>query len=43
MQREPDEPSGFTKPNVGPGTYARLRLELDGMVLVPYIDYKRSQ
>ena len=29
VQCEPDEASGFTNPNVGPGTYASLRLKLD--------------
>ena len=29
LQCEPDEASSFTKPNVGPGTYASLRLKLD--------------
>ena len=29
MQCEPDEASSFTNPNVGPGTYASLRLKLD--------------
>ena len=29
VQCEPDEASGFTNPNVGPGTYAGLWLELD--------------
>ena len=29
VQCEPDEASGFTNPNVGPGTYACLRLKLD--------------
>ena len=29
VQCEPDEASSFTKPNVGPGTYASLRLKLD--------------
>ena len=29
MQCEPDEPSGFTNPNVGPGSYAGLWLKLD--------------
>ena len=32
VQCEPDEPSGFTKPNVGLGTYAGLWLELDSKV-----------
>ena len=31
-QCEPDEASSFTNPNVGPGTYARLWLELDTKV-----------
>ena len=29
VQCEPDEASSFTNPNVGPGTYASLRLKLD--------------
>ena len=29
VQCEPDEASGFTNPNMGPGTYASLRLKLD--------------
>ena len=29
VQCEPDEASGFTNPNVGPGTYASKRLKLD--------------
>ena len=29
VQCEPDEASGFTNANVGPGTYASLRLKLD--------------
>ena len=29
VQCEPDEASSFTNPNVGPGTYACLRLKLD--------------
>ena len=29
MQCEPDDPGGFTDPNMGPGMYARLRLKLD--------------
>ena len=29
VQCEPDEPSGFTGPRMGPGTYASLRLKLD--------------
>ena len=29
VQYEPDEASSFTNPNVGPGTYASLRLKLD--------------
>ena len=29
MQCEPDEASSFKNPNVGPGTYASLRLKLD--------------
>ena len=29
VQCEPDEASSFTNPNVGPGTYAGLRLKLD--------------
>ena len=29
VQYEPDETSSFTNPNVGPGTYAGLWLELD--------------
>ena len=29
VQCEPDEASGFTNPNVGPGTYASLRLKPD--------------
>ena len=29
VQCEPNEASGFTNPNVGPGTYASLRLKLD--------------
>ena len=29
VQCEPDEASSFTNPNVGPGTYANLRLKLD--------------
>ena len=29
VQCEPDETSSFTNPNVGPGTYASLRLKLD--------------
>ena len=29
VQCEPDEASSFTKPNVGPGTYASKRLKLD--------------
>ena len=29
VQCEPDEASSFTDPNVGPGTYASLRLKLD--------------
>ena len=37
MQCEPDEASSFTNPNVGPGTYASLRLKLG---LVPYMGYK---
>ena len=32
VQCEPDEASSFTNPNVGPGTYAGLWLELDGKV-----------
>ena len=32
VQCEPDEASSFTKPNVGPGTYAGLWLELDSKV-----------
>ena len=32
VQCEPDEASSFTNPNVGPGTYARLWLELDSQV-----------
>ena len=32
VQCEPDEASGFTYPNVGPGTYAALWLELDNKV-----------
>ena len=31
-QCEPDEPGSFTNPNVGPGTYAALWLELDSKV-----------
>ena len=29
VQCEPDEANSFTNPNVGPGTYASLRLKLD--------------
>ena len=29
VQCEPDEASSFTNPNMGPGTYASLRLKLD--------------
>ena len=29
VQCEPDETSSFTNPNMGPGTYASLRLKLD--------------
>ena len=29
LQSEPDEASSFTNRNVGPGTYASLRLKLD--------------
>ena len=29
VQCEPDEPGSFTNPNVGPGTYVGLWLELD--------------
>ena len=32
VQCEPDEPSSFTNPNVGPGTYAEFWLELDSKV-----------
>ena len=32
VQCEPDEASSFTNPNVGPGTYAGLWLELDSKV-----------
>ena len=32
VQCEPDEASSFTNPNVGPGMYARLWLELDSKV-----------
>ena len=32
VQCEPDEASSFMKPNVGPGTYAGLWLELDSKV-----------
>ena len=32
VQCEPDMASSFTNPNVGPGTYARLWLELDTKV-----------
>ena len=32
VQCEPDEASSFTNPNVCPGTYARLWLELDSKV-----------
>ena len=32
LQCEPDEASSFTNPNVGPGTYAGLWLELDNKV-----------
>ena len=32
VQCEPDEASSFTNPNVGPGTYAGLWLELDTKV-----------
>ena len=32
VQCEPDEASSFMNPNVGPGTYAGLWLELDSMV-----------
>ena len=32
VQCEPDEASSFANPNVGPGTYARLWLELDTKV-----------
>ena len=32
VQYEPDEASSFTNPNVGPGTYAGLWLELDSKV-----------
>ena len=32
VQCEPDEASSFTNPNLGPGTYARLWLELDTKV-----------
>ena len=32
VQCEPDEPSSFTNPNVGPGTYAGLWLALDSKV-----------
>ena len=39
MQCEPDEASSFTNPNVGPGTYASLRLKLDAG-LVPYMGDK---
>ena len=31
VQCEPDETSSFTNPNVGPGTYASLRLKLDAL------------
>ena len=31
VQCEPDEASSFTNPNVGPGTYASLRLKLDAL------------
>ena len=32
VQCEPDEASSFTNPNVGPGSYAGLWLELDSKV-----------
>ena len=32
VQCEPDEARSFTNPNVGPGTYAGLWLELDSKV-----------
>ena len=32
VQCEPDEASSFTNPNLGPGTYAGLWLELDSKV-----------
>ena len=32
VQCEPDEASSFTNPNVGPGTYAGIWLELDSKV-----------
>ena len=32
LQCEPDEASSFMNPNVGPGTYAGLWLELDSKV-----------
>ena len=42
MQCEPDEASSFTNPNVGPGTYASLRLKLDAWSSAVY-GWQRGQ
>ena len=42
VQCEPDEASSFTNPNVGPGTYASLRLKLDAWSSAVY-GWQRGQ
>ena len=43
VQCEPDKASSFTNPNLGPGSYAGLWLELDTKGLVPYIGFGKSR